>query len=259
MSALGLQHLQKVNWTARAAFVLSLVTGGLSVFYACLIQQKLRSLFTTEEVKDFFSRPSSSLAMYKFEKSLDKILAGLRAHKIDDEANSECRNRIQELDATIKDFKTKNRWKSASFHSILMVKTPILLLKYSVGSFIVGLGIYFGGLATREGDAQVPSDRYKFVFAAYVVGTFLAIFFYYLPATLKDLELAPSRRYAWLVIHALRRDTNEPPPKEILEQLKKIFDSSCFDGQDGCSIRVSGDAVSWKERHDAQNDHKNVN
>ena len=248
MSALGLQHLHKVNWTARAAFVLSLVTGGLSVFYACLIQQKLRSLFTTEDVKNFFSRPSTSLAMFKFEKSLDKILAGLRAHNADGEANVECLNRIQELEATVKDFKTKNRWKSASFHSILMVKTPTLLLKYSVGFFIVGLGIYFGGLATRDGDAQIPRGRYKLVFAAYFVGTLLALFIYYLPATLKDLELAPSRRYVWLVMHALWKDTSEPPPKEILEQLNKIFNSSCFNEQESCSIRARDDALSWKER-----------
>ena len=62
LSALGHQNIHKAVWVARAAFVLSLVTGGLSVFYACLVQQKLGSLFTTEDVKDFFSRPSSSLA-----------------------------------------------------------------------------------------------------------------------------------------------------------------------------------------------------
>lgn len=127
-----------------------------------------------------------------------------------------------------------------------MLKSPTLLLKYSVGFFIVGLGIYFGSLATREGDPGISRGHYKYVFAAYIVGSFMALFIYYLPTTLKDLEMAPSRRYAWLVMHTFLNDTAEPPPKEILDQLEELFNSPCFDEQDARNIHRPGDAVSWK-------------
>ncbi|CAG8395331.1 unnamed protein product [Penicillium salamii] len=85
ITALSLTDLDQVHWTAKAAFVLSLTCGGLSVFYACLVQQRMSGLFTTAR-----------------------------------------HQRMIELETTIKQFKSRNRWKSASFHSILMIKAPTL-------------------------------------------------------------------------------------------------------------------------------------
>lgn len=55
-SAVSLEDLNKVHWTAKAAFVSSLIKGSLSVFYACLVQQNLSGLYSIEDVKSFFSK-----------------------------------------------------------------------------------------------------------------------------------------------------------------------------------------------------------
>lgn len=39
------------------AFVVSLVTAALSVFYACLRQQKISTLLSADDLKDWLSRP----------------------------------------------------------------------------------------------------------------------------------------------------------------------------------------------------------
>lgn len=248
ITALALEDIDKVHWTASAAFVLSLTTGGLSVFYACLVQQRMSSLFTTDDVKDFFSKPSSSEAFGLLEQCLDDLVKDMRRKCSHDDAPFRPQ-RMAELEGTIRQFKGKNRWKSASFHSILMVKAPTLLLKYAVASFVVGLGVYFGCLAFSDVGSATPQVSHRAIFIVYVVTSFLGLLIYYVPSTLKKLEWSPARRYVQIMTHEFAKRPYEEEPyqeeMEIFQNIKALLDS---EEQDTNVERRSDDAVSWKGR-----------
>lgn len=248
ITALALEDLDKVHWTAEAAFVLSLTTGGLSVFYACLVQQRMSSFFTTEDVKDFFSKPSSSAEFRSLEILLDHLLSEMRTRDSSDDATA-AHERITELESTIKHFKSRNRWKCASFHSILMVKAPTLLLKYALASFIIGLGIYFGCLAFRDVGSNRPQGRDLAVFIVYVTTSFLGLLIYFVPSILKELELSPARRYAQMIAnqHAMK------PHQEETEAIEKIAALLNSEEQEVYKEDRSDDDISWEERLEEMN------
>ncbi|KAL2824399.1 hypothetical protein BDW59DRAFT_180265 [Aspergillus cavernicola] len=243
ITALALEDLDKVHWTANAAFVLSLTAGGLSVFYACLVQQRMSSLLTTDDVKDFFSKPSSLKELRHLEQDLARLVSDMRKMSSSDEATV-TRQRMTELESIIKQFRSKNRWKSASFHSILMVKAPTLLLKYALASFIIGLGIYFGCLAFSEVGSQKPRGSHRAVFIVYIVTSFLGLLIYYVPATLKELELSPARRYVQMMSNELSKKTHQEET-EIIQNISALLNS---EEQETYGEHQSDEALSWEGR-----------
>jgi hypothetical protein len=88
ITALGLEDLDKVLWIAEAAFVLSLTTGGLSVFYACLVPQRMSYLFTTDDVKDLFGKTSSQEEFRLLEQPLDYVISVMRESSPSDETTA---------------------------------------------------------------------------------------------------------------------------------------------------------------------------
>ncbi|CAI7594180.1 unnamed protein product [Penicillium glandicola] len=243
ITALALEDPNKVHWTAEAAFVISLTAGGLSVFYACLVQQRMSSIFTTDDIKDFFSKPSSSEEFRLLEKHLDVLISEIRTRNPSDETTTR-RERVKELERTIKQFKSKNRWKSASFYSILMVKAPTLLLKYALASFIIGLGIYFGCLAFDEVDSEKLRGRNLAIFIVYIVTSFLGLLTYYVPSTLKQLELSPARRYAQIMTNELAKNPYQEEA-QILQNIEVLLHS---EAQEVYQERGADDATPWEER-----------
>lgn len=243
ITALALEDLDKVHWTAEAAFVLSLTAGGLSVFYACLVQQRMSSFFTTDEVKDFFSKPSSSEELRLLEQHLDHLISDMRKRNSSDETTAR-HQRMTELESMIRQFKSKNRWKSASFHSILMVKAPTLLLKYALASFIIGLGIYFGCLAFSDVGSQRPRGSYLAILIVYIVTSFLGLLIYYVPSTFKELELSPARRYAQIMTNELAKKPHQEET-EIIQNISVLLNS---EEQETYGKHRSDDAISWEGR-----------
>jgi len=223
ITALGLEEIDQVHWTAKAAFIVSLSTGGLSVFYACLVQQRMSSLFTTDDVKDFFSRPGGSKESQDFERELDLLINQLKMKTAGEEATWR-QQKLAEIESLVKLFRSKNRWKSASFHSILMVKAPTILLKYALAAFIIGLGIYFGCL-TFHGEGTPGGFSLK-IFIVYLVTSFLSLLIYYVPATLKDLELSPSRRYVQVMNKIIRDDIAYGEETQILENITRLLNAN---------------------------------
>lgn len=223
ITALGLENLDKVHWTAEAAFVLSLTTGGLSVCYACLVQQRMSSLFTTDDVKNFFSKPNSAKEFQDLEPDLDNLISNMRKTSPSDEQTAGYQ-RMTELERRIKQFKSRNKWKSASFHSILMIKAPTLLLKYALAAYIIGLGIYFGCLAFSDVGSQKPQGSYRAIFIVYIVTIFIGLLIYYVPSILKELELAPARRYAQIMANELVKPQHQEE-YEIMQNIRALLSS----------------------------------
>ncbi|PGH07457.1 hypothetical protein GX51_01758 [Blastomyces parvus] len=73
ISALSLQSLSSAHWTSLAVFVISLVTALLSVFYACLLHRTLGSLYRTEDVKDWLSKPSRGNELRRLEAEIMRV------------------------------------------------------------------------------------------------------------------------------------------------------------------------------------------
>ncbi|KAL4877746.1 hypothetical protein BJY04DRAFT_197164 [Aspergillus karnatakaensis] len=241
ITALGLEDLNQVHWSAQAAFVMSLTAGGLSVFYACLVQRRMSSFFTAEDVKDFFSRPSSSKSLRRLEHQLELSISELREPNVGDGANKA--QRMGELKSMLERFRSHNRWRIASFHSILMVKAPTVLLKYALGSFIIGLGIYFGCLAFNELDSQRPRESYRRIFGVYIATSVLGLLVYYAPSILKDLEQSRTRRYA-KKIDSLPEGQND----EEIELIRKIKALLNPNDQETSQENDFNDAISWEGR-----------
>jgi hypothetical protein len=203
----------------------------------------MSSLFTTDDIKDFFSKPSSVEEFRHLEQHLDDLVSDMRKRDSSDEPTVTLQ-RMTELELIIKRFKSKNRWKSASFHSILMVKAPTLLLKYALASFIIGLGIYFGGLAFSDVGSEKPRGRYLATFIVYITTSFLGLLIYFVPSTLKELELSPARRYAQIM-------TNEQamkPHQEEAEIIHKISALLNSEEQEPFREYRSDDTTSWEGR-----------
>ncbi|OQE96201.1 hypothetical protein PENNAL_c0001G09431 [Penicillium nalgiovense] len=248
ITALALEDLDKVHWTAKAAFVLSLTAGGLSVFYACLVQQRMSNLFTTDDVKNFFSKPSSPEEFRFLEQRLDDLTSDMRERSPADES-IERHQKMIELESMIKQFKSKNKWKCASFHSILMVKAPTLLLKYALASFIIGLGIYFGCLAFSYVDPQKPRGSHRAIFIVYIVTSFLSLLIYYVPSILKELELSPARRYAQIMTDEVPKQQHQEE-KELILKISALLNS---EEQEANGEYISDDAASWAGRLEDMN------
>jgi hypothetical protein len=55
ITALSLRDVDQINWTVEAAFVISLMAGLLSVYYACLIEVKLGGMHSPDEVSNWLT------------------------------------------------------------------------------------------------------------------------------------------------------------------------------------------------------------
>lgn len=86
----------------------------------------MSSLFTVDDVKDFFSQPSSTEPLRKLEAEIDDLFDQLKKEK---ETTTCTSQKLKMIRSLIKKFKRDNRWTAASFHSFMMVKAPTILLK----------------------------------------------------------------------------------------------------------------------------------
>ncbi|KLJ11605.1 hypothetical protein EMPG_13213 [Blastomyces silverae] len=200
-SALSLQNLSSVHWTSRAAFVISLVTALLSVFYSCLLQRRLSSLYKTENVKDWLSKPSGADARRTVEAAIKllEFIPGDEAQAATTTGGDTQETPRQHAEKLVIEFRDRNRWASASLNSACMIQAPALLLNYSVGAFLTALGIYLGCVATANLDPTAGETSSYAVLIVYVVVGVAALSLYAVPAVLKELELAPLRRWQTLL------------------------------------------------------------
>jgi hypothetical protein len=57
---LSLRDVEQINWTVEAAFVISLIAGLLSVYYACRVEVKLGGMHSPDEVCNWLTTPTIS-------------------------------------------------------------------------------------------------------------------------------------------------------------------------------------------------------
>jgi hypothetical protein len=180
--------LTESHWTAEAFFVISLVTGVLSVFFSCAISPAFYGLHSADDIKDFLTKPTTSAN----KRRLNKFLSTAEDLKNPSEQS------LQDLKLLI----FQDRWKVASCFSAIMLVAPMNLLKVSLNAFLIGLGIYFGKVYTANLIPAFGSGSLGLLII-FIVITLLGIAVFYIPEGLKSVEASPMERFREL-LHAAR-------------------------------------------------------
>lgn len=149
-TGLSLDDIGQTHWTTYAAFVVSLIAGSLSVFYACTVQLRLSGFHGAEQILEWLTRPAN---MYgKADQSEDP---GRRI---------------------------------PSLHAALLLVIPSQLLTLAVGAFLVGLGIYLGFLWAHHLKEIRGHNSELAVLIVYIVFSALLLLVYAIPSGMKRLE-----------------------------------------------------------------------
>ena len=132
-----------------AAFVISLVTGLLSVYYACLVEVKLGSMHNDVEVYNWLTAKTVPFNMFSLYRDSRTI---------------------------------------PSYSAALILVGPMQLLNWSLFSLLVGIGIYYGILSSRNESTLRGKNSGIAILLVYVIFTTGAVAIFVLPRVLKMLE-----------------------------------------------------------------------
>lgn len=146
ITALSLPYLEETHWTAEAAFVISLIAGLLSVYFACMIQQQLSSLHSPEEVRRWLSTTRGG--RHRHDEQESGALEGSRVQTI------------------------------PSYHAALLLILPAQLLNWSSISLLVGIGIYYGLVQTENLGLLRGQNSNLAILVVYVLFTSAALLSY---------------------------------------------------------------------------------
>ncbi|KAI7530393.1 hypothetical protein KC331_g14693, partial [Hortaea werneckii] len=135
ISGLGLDEIANTHWTVQAAFIISLVSGLLSVFYCCIIQQDFGTLVSPDDVKDWLCTPGQWHGM---EVELSEQFASLRPGN----ETTGTKEQLQALRDCVLARLQSDRWKTPSINSAVILVAPVRLLNLAVTAFLTGLGVY---------------------------------------------------------------------------------------------------------------------
>jgi len=186
ITALALPNLNQVHWTATAGFVISLVTGCMSVWCSTTTSRRLTSLESPEAIRDWLSKPASNNARLEFENDLqDRI----------DAADLSVSEEVDSIRSSISRFVEENKWKLPSFYSCTMLAAPSLLLNLSLPSFLLGLGIYLGTVWKKNLDPVAGSTASVAVMICYIICLSLACALFFGASGQKEAETDFLRRW----------------------------------------------------------------
>lgn len=168
ITALSLPYLESTHWTAEGAFVISLIAGLLSVYYACMVQQQLGDLQTPDEA-----------------------LRWMTTTRIYD---SDGRYTILRKDAPIITPLPMNRRILPSYSSALLLVVPSQLLNWSSSSLLIGIGVYYGLLYTKHLGELRGDNANLAILLVYVLFTSGAVASYFWPWWRQRLEAADAAK-----------------------------------------------------------------
>ncbi|KAF2684102.1 hypothetical protein K458DRAFT_443093 [Lentithecium fluviatile CBS 122367] len=179
ISAISLTGIEECHWTVDAFFITSLVTGCLSVFLSTIIGPAFYGLHSAEDIKDFPIKPTPSVQAQEFStkvsevEKLDYLVNGIGDHEIDQ--------------------------KVASAYAAIMLVLPFNVLGYSLGTFLMGMGIYLGQLYTERLVPSYGSGSIG-ILAFYLVSFLFGIGMYSVAEFLKSRESAPLVRWRRILV-----------------------------------------------------------
>ena len=209
ITALSLADVDKTHWTVQASFIMSLVTGCLSVFYCCTIQSSFGSLIREEDIKDWLCKPGEW-------QGIERESAG---HSAGSEKATSREERRQKFITRLK--LQQDRWNTPSINAAVMLVAPLRLLYVSVGMFLIGLGIYLILVVSRKLLISAGVNASLAILIIYVLTVVWGLLLFYIPEILKQIESVPSKRVKreGLSIHLLLL------AYEAIDQLEVIIGS----------------------------------
>lgn len=208
ISALSLDRVAQTHWTAQAAFVTSLVSGALSVYYACVVQQTAGSLIKPDELKDWLcgSRTSDTALQTTIQRRAREIRLGSRAMMTRDEVKE-----LLELATT----EQGSHKLIPSVTSALMLVAPGRMLNISVAAFLLGLGIYLGFACSNQFLSDGGPNASLAVLLFYVITAVLGLLVLYIPFGLKGIDMVSRQRSM--------RDAR-PALTQLIDQLEEALE-----------------------------------
>ena len=138
-----------MHWIARACFLLAIVSGCLSVYYACALQRIIGKLYKADQIKDWLKLPPS-----------EKLGGG-----------------ASEDDA-----------QRTSLAAVLIISAPFTMVRVSIFAFLLGLAIYQGFVFTKGLDTSAAPGDSRANFITVMVGTGLCLLFFTSTFSAKDIE-----------------------------------------------------------------------
>lgn len=154
-----MNDISEVTFLVQLAFILGVLAGILSVYFACIVQTMLSGLPVGDEVKEWLTTPERSLEILR-----RSCVSG--GHEV---------GKADEL-------------RMPSFGSALMLTMPALLLNISLGSLLVGNGIYIGQLYTLPGLNSITKGQSLATLLTFVIVAGLLLIIGTVPALMKTLE-----------------------------------------------------------------------
>lgn len=172
ISAMSLTNFTDSHWTAHAFFIVSLVTGSLSVFFSCAVSLLINGLHSSDDIKDFVFLPSTSRTGYIMEQTIQRRKQGKKFDPAE----------ISKL-VTLLDGDTRS---VASPYAATMIVVPRSLLNIALNAFLMGLGVYLGKLYTAKLVPAYGSGSIG-ILTFYLVSAICGIAMYYIPQSLHSL------------------------------------------------------------------------
>ena len=228
ITALSLPYLSQSHWVARACFVISLICGTLSVYFAVLLQGIIGSLYEARTLRAWLSSLDACFDM-KDLRALEKFL-----QLSSTPSTSDTSQRDVEAARTLQDHFAKfdlqqRRIGVVSLFSALILETPRSMINISLGSFLTGLAVYFGFLWTRDLDANAGSGDSRNVFIIFIVTVLCCIGMYSVPRGIKSNDEYVASVYSRIrstldlmninVQNQARNESNDDSPPEAARGL----------------------------------------
>jgi len=89
-----------------------------------------------------------------------------------------------------------------------MIKVPSLLLNWSVGAFVLGIGVYLGCVWKPDGESSPSRNGSLGVLITYLITTIEGLSLFYIPKVCKILESSSLRRLDWT--YNRKKDPTKP-------------------------------------------------
>ena len=223
ISGLGLDEIANTHWTVQAAFIVSLASGLLSVYYCCIIQQYFGSLVSPDDIKDWLCTPGEWHGM---EEELQEQFALLRPGT----ETTGTKEQLQTLRDRVLARLQSDRWVTPSINSAVMLVAPVRLLNLAVASFLVGLGIYLG-LAFSKNITIAAGNRGNLAnMIIYILVVVISLLLFWIPVVLRLLGRLPRQRVKREAAHI----------KLMLNTYKELDDLKDFINKDNVRLFSPG-------------------
>lgn len=154
ITGLSLPYLSSTHWIAHASLLLAVVSGCISVYYACVLQRIIGKLHQPQQIRQWLSLPPPENSTQREDPEQEL-------------GNSPCK---------------------ASLAAVLIISAPYTMVKFSIFTFLIGLVVYQGFIWLNTLDTAARSGDSQRVFITFVSGMGVCLVFIVCTFAAKNIE-----------------------------------------------------------------------